>query len=142
VKAVVDNNLLISGLLWSGPPYRLLEAIRDGELHLVLSPDLYLELEDVLNRNKLASRIRSRGMTPAALLSVISAMVEMVFPQHLPLPASLRDPDDLAVLECAVAATADVIVTGDNDLLVMGSFQGIPIITANAMLARLGKTEK
>jgi putative PIN family toxin of toxin-antitoxin system len=138
VRAVIDNNLIISGLLWSGAPFRLLDAVRNGRLELVLSPDLYLELEDVLNRDKFSSRIAKRGLSPRALLSSVSAVAEMVFPEHLPLPPSLRDPDDLAVLESAVAGRADVIVTGDQDLLTMGSFQNVPIVDVQTVLQMLG----
>lgn len=54
--------------------------------------------------------------------------VELVEPAVIP-PTS-RDPDDDAVLACAVAAHADFIVSGDADLLVLGAFSGIPIVTA------------
>jgi len=53
-------------------------------------------------------------------------------------PAELRDPDDAHALACAVAAQADAIVTGDKDLLVLGTFEGIPIIRAAEALKRLG----
>jgi predicted nucleic acid-binding protein len=48
-----------------------------------------------------------------------------------------RDPDDDAVLACAIAAQVAVIVSGDNDLLSLGAFQGIPILTAVELLTRL-----
>jgi predicted nucleic acid-binding protein len=56
----------------------------------------------------------------------------------MPVPASLRDPDDVHVLACAVAAAADAIVTGDDDLLSMKSFEGIPIMKARDALLKLG----
>ena len=56
----------------------------------------------------------------------------------MPTPPSLRDPDDVAVLACALSAGADAIVTGDKDLLTIGSFQGIPIIDTAGALRRLG----
>ena len=137
MRAVVDTNLIVSGLLWGGPPSKLMEAVSEGRLELLLSPDLYLELEDVLGRPKLAGRIAARGSTPPTLLSTVSAVAEIIFPEPLPLPPDLRDRDDLPVLECAVTAAADAIITGDDDLLVMGSFADVPIINARAALARL-----
>ena len=57
---------------------------------------------------------------------------------NIPVPSSLRDPDDLHVLVCAVGADADAIVTGDDDLLSLKIFEGIPILTVRQALERLG----
>ena len=56
----------------------------------------------------------------------------------MPCPDELRDRNDLHVLECAVAAGAEAIVTGDDDLLVMGSFAGVPIIDVRTALGLMG----
>ena len=56
----------------------------------------------------------------------------------IPVPATLRDPDDLHVLVCAVGADADAIVTGDDDLLSLEKFEGIPILTDRQALEKLG----
>lgn len=63
----------------------------------------------------------------------------MVYLQTSPALASpvSRDPDDDAVLACALAAKADLIVSGDQDLLVLQAFEGIPIVTAAQALERL-----
>ncbi len=55
----------------------------------------------------------------------------------MPMPTKLRDPNDLAVLACAVSAEADVIITGDKDLLALNPFEDIPIITVTDALERL-----
>ena len=52
-------------------------------------------------------------------------------------PVVEADPDDDAVLACAVAAQAEVIVSGDSDLLALESYEGIPIITAVQLMARI-----
>lgn len=119
-------------------PARLLETVKDGRVQLVMSLSLHKELEDVVYRDRLAERIARRGETPAHLLATILAVVEMVTPVPLQPPADLRDPDDLAVLECAVAAQAEAIVTGDKDLLVLKEYAGIPILTVRAALEKLG----
>ena len=64
----------------------------------------------------------------------------MVSPAPLALPPSLRDPKDIIVLAAALAARADAIVTGDEDLLSLKSFEGIPIINARKALEKLGIT--
>lgn len=115
-----------------------MEAAGDGRLELLLSPELYVELEDVLGRPKLSERLATRRTTPANLMSGVGAIAEMVLPKPLPHPGELRDRDDLHVLECAAAAGADAIITGDEDLLVMGSFQGVPIINVRTALRLVG----
>ena len=138
VKAVVDNNLIVSGLLWNGPPSRLMEAVRDGRVQLAFSLSLYEELADVLHRPKFAGRFARRGATPASVLATVMAVAEMVVPDPLSMPPSLRDPDDLSVLECAVATGAEAIITGDKDLLTLKEFQGILIMKVRDALEKLG----
>jgi putative PIN family toxin of toxin-antitoxin system len=111
-----------------------MDAIVSGQLEIVLSPELYLELEGVLGRPKLAARIAMRRMTPASLLATVSSVAEVVFPEPLIRPASLRDANDLHVLECAVSAKANAIITGDKDLLAIGPFAGIPILDVGQAL--------
>ncbi len=141
MKVVVDNNLIISGLLWDGPPSRLMEAVRDGRVQPALSLSLYEELEVVVHRRKLAARMERHGETPDRVLATVRAVAEMVVPEPLPImPPGLRDLDDLAVLECAIAARAEAIITGDKYLLTLREYEGIPILTVRAVLEKLGMT--
>lgn len=55
MRAVIDTNVLLSGLLWHGTPHALLEQVRDGTLGLVSSPALLAELAEVTGRSKLAA---------------------------------------------------------------------------------------
>jgi putative PIN family toxin of toxin-antitoxin system len=137
VKLVIDTNTLISGSLWEGPSASLLEAVERGTATLITSPALLAEFAEVLSRPKFALRIATRGTSAAALSRKLGDKASLVTPVVLPLPPALRDPKDLPVLACAVAAEADAIVTGDKDLLVLASFRGIPIITAQQALQRL-----
>jgi putative PIN family toxin of toxin-antitoxin system len=50
VRAIIDTNVLLSGLLWHGPPHTLLDRVRDGTVTLISSPALLTELSDVLAR--------------------------------------------------------------------------------------------
>lgn len=138
MKLVIDTNTLISGSLWQGPSARLLEAVAEGKATLLLSPELLAEFADVSSRPKFAERIATRGTTAADLARKLAEEVTIVSPVPLPLPPELRDPKDLPVLACAVAARADAIVSGDDDLVSLRSFQGIPIIKAREALQKLG----
>ena len=136
MQVVLDTNITVSGLLWGGPPRQIMDAARAGKLQVFTSIDLLEELEDVLARSKLAVRLQLVGKTASALLEEYSVLTTIVAAPPLAEPAA-RDPDDDVVLACALAAQAEAIISGDADLLVLGNYQGIPILTAPELLARL-----
>lgn len=140
MKLVVDTNTLISGLLWQGPSARLLSGALGGQAQMFLSLPLLLELQETLQHPKFAQRLAGRGETAATLTARFRAACHEATPARIMPPPGLRDPDDAHVLACAAGAEADAIVTGDNDLLALGSFEGIPIIKAAEALKLLGLT--
>jgi uncharacterized protein len=142
VKLVVDTNTLISGSLWAGPESQLLEQIAQGKAQLVTSPQLLAEFADVLLRPKFFHRVAARLTTAEDLARKLAQEATVVAPAELPLPTELRDPKDLPVLACAVAARANGIVSGDHDLLVLRTFQGIPIMTARESLQFIAGTRQ
>lgn len=137
MRLVFDTNVAVSALLWRGPPRQLLDRIIDGSTIEIYASSLLLsELSDVLRRPKFVQRISAADLTAEALLADYADLISIVVATPLSQPIS-RDPDDDVVLACAIAARADVIVSGDQDLLVLNEFQGIPILTATQMLARI-----
>ena len=137
VRAVIDTNVLLSGLIWHGTPHRLIEHVRAGTLTLVSSPALLTELAEVIARAKFAAILARSNTNPERMLAEIRLLAEIVDPPPLPAPVS-RDPDDDVVLALAVAAQADLIVSGDADLLVLGVYAGIPIVSPADALAIAG----
>jgi len=121
VRAVVDTNLFVSGLLWGRNPGRLMAAAQAGTLRLCSSEILLAELGRVLSRAKFSAFLIARGVTAEAVLASARSLCEIFDPPAMPMPAELRDPNDLAVLACAVSAEADLIITGDKDLLAPSS---------------------
>jgi len=136
MRVVADTNIVVSGLLWRGTPRRILDAARDGIIELYTSPSLLEELEDVLRREKFANRLESAGVTIRELVDGYSALATVVDAQLIE-PVILRDPDDDAVLACAIAADGERIVSGGNDLLDLGKYKGIRILTAADLLTEL-----
>ncbi len=129
MRLVLDTNIVLSGLLWRGTPYQLFTRIKQTRtLQLVSSPVMLEELADVLTRQQCTKRLATIGQSGAQVLADYLQVVELVEPVSIP-PTS-RDPDDDAILACALAAHADLIVSGDADLLVLKQFQDIPIVTA------------
>ena len=136
VRAVVETNVLLSGLLWHGKPHVLIEQVRAGVLTLVSSPALLTELADVSARPKFKDAFARSNTDPELMLAQLRSLAEIVDPPPLPRPVS-RDPDDDAVLALAAAARPDLIITGDKDLLVLGTHAGVPILSVAEAVSRL-----
>ena len=136
MRLVLDTNTALSGLLWGGPPGRLIEAAESGEIEIVSGVALLTELRDVLGRDKFARRLTHRGFAGVRVFADYVALVTIVAPALIT-PTILRDPDDDAVLAAALGARADLIVSGDVHLLNLKSFQGIDIVTAATVAGRI-----
>lgn len=120
----------------------MVDAAKRGVFELATSPTLLAELLDVLGRQKFAARLAQAGLTPAGIVDDLRRLALIVTPPTVPRVVAL-DPDDDQVLACALAASADLIVSGDKrDLLPLGSYQHIPIDNARAALGRIGEAQE
>jgi uncharacterized protein len=137
MRVVLDTNIVTSALLWRGTPYQLLLAIRQApSIQLYTSAVLLEELAEVLSQPSLAGRLAVIGRSAEDVLLDYISVVQIVEAQPLAQPVC-RDPDDDAVLALGLAAQAELIVSGDKDLLVLGQHEGIPIVTARAAIGAL-----
>jgi len=142
VRAVIDTNVLLAGLLWRGPSHALLEHVRADTVSLISSPALLAELADVIGRAKFDAILTQTNTSRERSLAEVRRLAEVIEPPPLPQPVC-RDADDDQVLALAISAKVELIVSGDNDLLSLGSFEGIPIITpaqAVSLIEARGKT--
>ena len=135
-RAVIDTNIWVSGLIWHGPPRVFVQRILSRQLHSIVSAEMVAEFQRVLNYPRISSVLLKRGLVAVDLAMQIRLVSELVVSSPLQTPVC-RDPDDDAILACALAGAADVIVSGDSDLLVLAHYQGIQILTASQSLARL-----
>jgi putative PIN family toxin of toxin-antitoxin system len=97
VRAVLDTNVLLSGLFWRGAPHALIEQARAGVLTVISSPSLLAELAEVINRPKFQAILDRSNTDPEEMLADLQRLVEIIDPPLLPAPVS-RDPSDDAVL--------------------------------------------
>ena len=121
---------MVSGLLWpGGPPGRLIDLAEAGSIEIATSTALLAELSSVLGREKFSRQLARRGLDVSDLFNGYAALARKVVPSAIP-PVVTRDPDDDHVIACAIAAHADLIVSGDRDLLDLGGYSGIRILNA------------
>jgi putative PIN family toxin of toxin-antitoxin system len=143
LRLVLDTNVVVAGLLWNGPPRRLIEWAVEGEkLELFSSPVLLDELAHTLGYAKFSTRITGFATSVGALVAQYAALVSLVVPASVPRVVA-GDADDDHVIAAAVAARAELIVTGDRKhLLPIGSHQGIAIVTAREVFDKIEATRR
>ena len=120
---------MLSALPWRGTPYRLFEAIRHREeVHLFTSTVLLEELAEVLIRPMSAKRLAILGRTARQVMADYADAIDLVTPLAT-LPVIPADADDDHVIAAALAAEADLLVSGDRHLLALGLHQGVRVVT-------------
>ncbi len=129
MQAVLDTNVIVSALIWGGTPFKLFEMASDGRLTLYTSPALLAELREVLTRAHLARRLAQHRIAIEDALRLYEELCSAVTPLSTP-RAVPNDIDDDQVIACALAARAELIVSGDSDLLVLHPWRGIHILNA------------
>ena len=134
MKVVADTNVLISGLLWNGNESDILKFIKLGELTNFISPEIIIELENVLSRKKFQLTEKETNSAMGELLS----MSKIIMPKEK-INAVKDDPDDNIILECAMEGKADCIISGDGHLLDMVEYKEIPIMPAIDLLKIIRK---
>jgi len=123
VRIVLDTNVFVSGIFFSGPPSRILEAWRDDNVQLAISPDIFHEYQRI--GSELSKQFPIVDLNSILGLVIIHAVM---FPSpKLPEPVC-EDPDDDKFIACAITSKSNVIVSGDKHLLKVSGFRGINIL--------------
>ena len=135
-RVTVDTNVLISATFWRGIPKQVIQTFEAGKAVLVLSDEILAEFERKLRHKKFANELAEAGLSVEVIFSGVRSMSELALPADVPEDA-VRDPKDRMILACAVGGKADIIVSGDKDLVVLKEYQGISIVTPSDFLTML-----
>jgi len=132
MRIVPDSNVIISGFLFGGTPRRLLEHALVGTIRCFTSLPILDEVRDVLQRPKF-------GLSPDQALGLIEELHDLcgVVRPRRRIRAIVADPADNAVLECAAAAGAEMVVSGDAHLLDLGRWRHIRIVSPAAAVKEI-----
>ncbi|MBI2426300.1 MAG: putative toxin-antitoxin system toxin component, PIN family [Candidatus Kerfeldbacteria bacterium] len=128
-RVVADSNIYISSFVFGGLPRRFVRLAEDGAFRLYISDPILQEVLRILSQ-----KFR---YAPDQIDSALLTLRETTIPiQPRSKVTLVSDPDDDRILECALAAEANSIVTGDRDLLRLQVFENIPILTVRQFFSR------
>jgi len=136
MRIILDTNVFISGIFFTGPPYQIVKAWRDGRVQLLVSPSILDEYQRI--GAELALQFRDVDLKP--FLDLLTIQAEIVLAPTLP-PVIPDDPSDDKFLEAAVAGNASYIISGDKHLLKLSEFQGIQILKPRDFAQRYLKSK-
>jgi putative PIN family toxin of toxin-antitoxin system len=130
IRAILDTNVLVSALLFTGPPSKLDPAWQSGRLRPVLSAEILEEYLHVLAYPKFTL---TDGEIRRLIEDDLLPFVGTIRTKPLIVP-SLRDPDDLKFIACAMESNVRWLVSGDDDLLSLRRFESIEILSVSTFL--------
>jgi uncharacterized protein len=133
MRVVLDTNVWLSGLLWGGTPDRILQQVEAGTIQVIISEDILDELARTLARPKLQKRLNQLGLEVDAVMTAVRRVVIIVVANPVQVP-DLRDPKDEIIIAAAISGCVEFIISGDQDLLVLASVEGIPIVSPRDFL--------
>ena len=128
IRAVLDANVMVSGIITEGVPRVILRAWRAGHFHLVASQATLDEIGRVLCYPKIARRHHWSEAKVRAFIESLGALA-ILTPGKLRLNVVAADPSDNRYLECAIEGEADCLVTGDRHLLELAVYRDVEILS-------------
>lgn len=124
MRVVMDTNVFVSGVFFTGPPHEILIAWRDRRVDLVLSSEILTEFQAI--GDELAAQFPGVDLTP--WLELVSKVGVVVDAPPLAEPVC-RDPDDDKFLACALAGRTKIVISGDKALRATSGFRGVTVLS-------------
>ena len=129
MKIILDTNVLISGIFFSGPPYQILKAWQEGKVQIAVSKEILAEYHRV--EEELSEKFPSVEISQ--ILELFTIHAEMVNTQGLEVSVC-EDPDDNMFISCALGSKSKIIVSGDKHLLEISGYQEIEVLKPRIFL--------
>lgn len=135
MKIVIDTNVFISAVFFGGLPLKVLHSIISKQNDAYISPQIWDEYNDVIERltKKYPSRLKHQ------LIDEVFKVFKVISPSTA--ISICRDPDDDKFISCAIDAGCQYLVSGDDDLLSLGTVEEVTICTPSEFLNTL-RTEE
>ena len=123
MKIILDTNVLISGIFYSGPPFQILQAIHQGKIQNILSPEIIEEYQNTLSRISLKfPQIHSQKQLQWI---IHNSQICAIKKQNKPI---CEDPDDDKFILCALKAKVNIIINGDKHLITLDGYKNIKVM--------------
>lgn len=123
MRVIIDTNVFVSGIFFSGPPHSIIEAWRRGKVQLVITPEIYQEYQRVIE--SLSEQFPAINIQQ--IIEIVALTSEVVSPANLKAPVC-DDPDDDKFIACALASKCRIIISGDRHLLRVSGYYGIQVL--------------
>ena len=122
MRVVADTNVYVSALVFGGKPQAILDQAQEGWIELFISDEILEEITRVLREkfHRTPDELQSDTTALEAITTRVRPVERVKVIQD--------DPTDNVILEAAVAADAEIIISGDRHILALGSFRGIPMM--------------
>ena len=135
-KIVLDTNVWISALLWGGKPAEIIKAAEQRKVIIIASEEIVAEISQVLTYPKLKNIYQTEGLRSEDLIEIVLKASKFAKVTKK-LNVVVQHPADDKFIECAQAAGADYIITGDKHLLKVACYKKTRIVSVNAFLQLL-----
>lgn len=135
MRVVIDTNIWLSALLWGGQPSLIIQLIEEKQIQAISSENMLIELTDILHKPKLQKRLDRLKFSADEVVIIAKRLMTLVVIEEVIIP-ELRDPKDQMVLATAIAGDAQIVISGDKDLLVLHPYGNISILLPQEFLSR------
>ena len=139
MKITLDTNVLVSATFWDGEASRIMQLIEQKKVRCFLSKEILKEYNEVLHSDEIIEKAAEKHLTIKSVITKVIGMCEITEAKRK-INFVKDDPDDNKILECAVEAKVNYIVTYDSKhLLKIKEFEGIKIISPTEFIKIMDK---
>ena len=135
MKIVLDTNVFISGIFFTGPPYQILRAWQKQDLQIVISLEILDEYYQV--GKELSAQFPEADLN--SVLELVTTKADLIKAALLD-EAVCDDPDDDKFFACAISGEVNIIISGDKHLLKISGYQGIKVVRPRQFVEEYLKT--